>query len=191
MSGSKHANPKITIKNVVASFILDRELDLEEVHSKFKEESLFDEQIFNYGVVVLRVKKPKMSFLIYRTGKIICTGAESIQAAKGSDKYLIRRFRRAGLKAGLKSRAEIQNIVSVMDLGVPLNLELVAHQMPEIEYEVEQFPGAIYRHPLGGDSKATALLFGSGKVVCVGCRRKEELSQIFRKISSRLKKLRL
>jgi transcription initiation factor TFIID TATA-box-binding protein len=191
MGDSKRAKPKIAIKNVVASFTLDRGLDLKKVHSKFKEESLFDEQIFNYGVVVLRVKKPKMSFLIYRTGKIICTGAKGIRAAKGSDKYLTRRFRRAGLKAGLKSKAEIQNIVSVADLGAPLNLELIASKIPEIEYEAEQFPGAVYRELLGGDSKATVLLFGSGKVVFVGCRRRKEISQIFRKISSRLKKFRL
>ncbi|MDI6859172.1 MAG: hypothetical protein QMC85_01620 [Methanocellales archaeon] len=77
-------NFKADIVNVVATFSLDTTLDLEEVHRQFENESLFDEAIFNYGVVILQVKNPKMSFLIYRTGNIVCAGAKSVEDAKQS-----------------------------------------------------------------------------------------------------------
>jgi transcription initiation factor TFIID TATA-box-binding protein len=189
MSGKKRAKPKIIIKNVVSSFTLDRELDLEKVHSAFKEESLFDEQIFNYGVVVLRVKEPKMSFLIYRTGKVICTGAESPKVARQSDEYLLRRFKDAGFEIGLKSRAKVQNIVGVLDLGTALDLNSIASRMPAVEYEPEQFPGAVYRL-FAKNFRATILIFGSGKVICLGCQREGELVRIFRKISLEFKNFR-
>lgn len=77
----------------------------------------------NYGVVVLRVKKPKMSFLIYQTGKGICTGAKSLKSAEQSASYLLNRLREAGFNVRKKMEVKIQNIVATKDLGTSLNLE--------------------------------------------------------------------
>ena len=59
----------------------------------------------------------------------------------------------------------ITNMVASASLGLELDLYALANKIREIEYEPEQFPGAILKFK---DPKASLLLFKNGKVVCVG-----------------------
>ncbi len=52
-----------------------------------------------------------------------------------------------------------------------LNLDAVALELENTEYEPEQFPGLVYRLQ---DPKVVLLLFGSGKVVCTGAKTKDD-----------------
>ena len=171
---SEKVKSSITIQNVVASFSLTpTPLDLEKIHYAFKKESIWDEATFNYGVVVLRVKKPKMSFLIYQTGKVICTGAKSERDAEQSDEYLVTRLRKAGFNVKKKTSAKIQNIVMTADMGMEVDIEkflcnISAEKGVQIKYEPEQFPAVIIKLPITRNDKATILLFGTGKLICVG-----------------------
>lgn len=178
---------KVEIVNVVASFSLDTTLDLKEVHQRFENESLFDEAIFNYSVVVLRVKKPKMSFLIYRTGRIICTGAKSVEDAKQSGEYLLNRFRNVGVNIHFLREVEINNIVAKADLGSELNLNLIATNsgLENVEYEPEQFPGLIYRMN-EKNIKCTILLFRSGRIVIVGLKDVNKIDKVMERLISDL-----
>ena len=62
---------------------------------------------------------------------------------------------------------KVQNIVASANLEKTLNLEAVALDLENTEYEPEQFPGLVYRL---GEPKVVLLLFGSGKVVCTGAK---------------------
>lgn len=62
---------------------------------------------------------------------------------------------------------KVQNIVASANLMKTLNLEAVALDLENTEYEPEQFPGLVYRL---GEPKVVLLLFGSGKVVCTGAK---------------------
>jgi transcription initiation factor TFIID TATA-box-binding protein len=62
---------------------------------------------------------------------------------------------------------KVQNIVASANLDKTLNLEAVALDLENTEYEPEQFPGLVYRL---GEPKVVLLLFGSGKVVCTGAK---------------------
>jgi len=66
---------------------------------------------------------------------------------------------------------KIQNIVASANLQSTLNLEAVALELENTEYEPEQFPGLVYRL---SDPKVVLLLFGSGKVVCTGAKTKQD-----------------
>lgn len=66
---------------------------------------------------------------------------------------------------------KIQNIVASANLEATLNLEAVALELENTEYEPEQFPGLVYRLQ---DPKVVLLLFGSGKVVCTGAKTKDD-----------------
>ena len=57
------------------------------------------------------------------------------------------------------------------NLESTLNLEAVALELEDTEYEPEQFPGLVYRL---SDPKVVLLLFGSGKVVCTGAKTKSD-----------------
>ena len=71
---------------------------------------------------------------------------------------------------GKKPDFVITNIVASASLGLELDLYALASKIKEIEYEPEQFPGAILKFK---EPKASLLLFKNGKVVCVGCKKRE------------------
>ena len=58
--------------------------------------------------------------------------------------------------------------------------------MEEAEYEPEQFPGLVYRI---NDPKVAMLLFGSGKIVCTGARKTEDVSIAVQKLADELTSL--
>lgn len=80
----------------------------------------------------------------------------------------------------------IENIVASAAFGVDIPLESVVSKLEGMEYEPEQFPGLVYRIK---KPKAAALIFGSGKVVCTGARKIDDVSVAVAKVSKKLKKL--
>lgn len=162
---------EVSVKNVVATFRLNKKLDVEKIHKLFKKESTCNKNVFRKKVVVLRIRKPKMSFLIYGTGSVVCTGAGSIKEAKESGRYLTKRFRSVGINVKLSKPVEIQNIVASSDLNTKINLGKISIENTEVEYEPEQFPAAIWRLP----NNVTILLFQSGKIICAGSKNTEDI----------------
>jgi hypothetical protein len=77
----------------------------------------------------------------------------------------------------------VQNIVASASLGAELNLELAAYSLENVMYEPEQFPGLIYRMK---DPKVVILLFGSGKLVCTGAKKEED---VYRAVNNVMKTL--
>ena len=73
----KVSNPKeaLEIQNVVASTAVGQELNLESVAMDL-EGADFDREQF--PGVVYRVQDPHAAALIFRSGKIVCTGAKSV-----------------------------------------------------------------------------------------------------------------
>ncbi len=179
---------KAEIVNIVATFSLDATLNLKEIHQRFANESLFGEAIFNYNVVVLRAKKPKMSFLIYRTGSIVCTGAKSLEDAKQSGEYLVNLFRNVGINAQLSRELEINNIVVKADVGSKLNLDAIVTNsvLENVEYEPEQFPGLIYRINERG-ANCTITLFSSGNMIIAGLKDTNKIYKVIERLISDLK----
>jgi len=78
-------------------------------------------------------------------------------------------------------------IASVELSDVIIDLEkttYVLHRLGEkVTYEPDQFPGAIDRMK---DPKVVFLIFHSGKLVCAGAKREEEISRVVEKIITML-----
>jgi hypothetical protein len=73
-----------------------------EIRGTFQKECFFEtltDRRYSFRVVALRIENPRCTFLIYRTGKIVCVGAKTIKSAKQSDEYLTNRLRKAGISA--------------------------------------------------------------------------------------------
>jgi len=75
-------------------------------------------------------------------------------------------------KLTIDSAFKIENIVASASLGVELDLYTIAGKIRNVEYEPEQFPGAILKLK---DPKASLLLFKNGKVICTGCKNEREV----------------
>jgi len=68
--------PTITIQNIVASAELNGEIDLENVVYKLKKVMYEPEQ---FPGAVYRMDEPKVVFLIFSAGKLVCVGAKKEQ----------------------------------------------------------------------------------------------------------------
>ena len=66
----------------------------------------------------------------------------------------------------LKPTYHVVNIVASADLQMDLDLYGLAKMSHDIDYEPEQFPGAIFKLH---EPKAALLLFKNGKMICTGC----------------------
>jgi transcription initiation factor TFIID TATA-box-binding protein len=67
---------------------------------------------------------------------------------------------------------KIENIVASADLGVELDLYAIAKASTDVDYEPEQFPGAICKIH---DPKTALLLFKNGKIICTGSKTEEDI----------------
>lgn len=67
----------------------------------------------------------------------------------------------------LKPTYMIVNIVANTELNTDLDLYGLAKLSRDVDYEPEQFPGAIFKVH---DPKAALLLFKNGKIICTGAR---------------------
>ncbi len=174
---------KIKIENVVASTSLGKELDLQAIAMNTEGAEYEPEQ---FPGLVYRLKEPKTAALIFRSGKVVCTGGKSLEDVKIAIDTVIKSIERAGFKVTKKPKIEVQNIVASSDLGADLNLNSIAVSLglEKVEYEPEQFPGLVYRID---EPKVVVLLFGSGKLVCTGARRPKDVEAAVSKITEELK----
>ena len=184
--------PQITLCNVTSSFSLGSSLNIEEIHRIFPR-SIFDRKIYGQNAVVLKREKPKMTFLIWKTGKVVCTGAKSIDDARRSVDYLHKILTRAGIAVEKRTEAKIHNLVATTDLGRNVDIEKFLQNIDgqiSVMYEPEQFPAAILKIPVNVDTEVTILLYGTGKLVCVGSRTLEYVKDAIAILVSKLKQTR-
>ncbi len=174
--------PKIIVENVVASTNIERTIPLDNLLGILEASEYEPEQ---FPGLVYRLEEPKVASLIFRSGKIICVGARSVQEAKRALKEIVRKVKKVGLRINEENiEVKIENIVVAIDLKMELNLDALAFQLEASEYEPEQFPGLVYRLM---EPKVAFLLFSSGRVICAGAK---SLADVDRAVEQLQKKLR-
>ena len=154
--------PMISIENVVASATIDQKLDLIDITKKFPDVEWHPD---TFPGAVFRLKSPKTATLLFRTGKMVCTGAKSEELARKAVKTVVQKLRKGKIKIKKEATVTIQNIVASINLGGRVHLEQAARTLPRSMYEPEQFPGLIHRVL---DPKTVILIFSTGKLVCTG-----------------------
>lgn len=173
----------IRIENIVASAFLGVEVPLDKIVSKMEGMEYEPEQ---FPGLVYRMKDPKAAALIFGSGKIVCTGARSLEDVKEVFKKVITIIRKSGTKVPSDYKFQVENIVSSAKLEKNLNLDKIAFNLENSEYEPEQFPGLVYRMK---DPKVAFLLFGSGKIVITGARSVKDVNLAVEKVSKKLKSI--
>jgi len=174
------STPVINIVNVVASATIDQRLDLKDITKKFPEVE-WNPELFPGAV--FRLKNPKTATLLFRTGKMVCTGSKSEELARKAIKKVVQELRKGKIKIKNEATVTIQNIVSSINLGGRVHLEQAARTLPRSMYEPEQFPGLIHRML---DPKTVILVFSSGKLVCAGARNEKDVHRSVHNLHSLL-----
>jgi len=174
---------EIKVVNIVVSTALEHDIPLEKMAATLANTEYNPEQ---FPGLVIRIKEPKTSALIFSSGKVVCTGARSMDKVRESIKKIIKALEKINIKIKIDPVINIQNIVASGTVGMDLNLNVLAMKLENTEYEPEQFPGLVYKLP---SHKATFLLFSNGKVVCTGTKSEEEVHAALDKLIINLKKV--
>ena len=174
---------EIQVVNIVVSTSLEHDIPLEKMTATLSNTEYNPEQ---FPGLVLRIKDPKTSALIFSSGKVVCTGARSMDKVHESIQKIIKSLEKIGIYIKIKPVINIQNIVASGSVGMDLNLNSLAMKLDNVEYEPEQFPGLVYKL---NAAKATFLLFSNGKVVCTGTKSEEEVHKALDMLIVNLKKV--
>ena len=170
----------IRIENVVASATLDQRIDLNAI---VRWNPGVEYRPKTFPGLVFRIKRPKTAILIFSTGKMVCTGAKSEKEAKKAVKKVVNELKKSGIIIPGKPEIKIVNMVASANLSGRIELEDCAYFLDRTMYEPEQFPGLIYRM---SDPKVVILLFASGKLVCTGATKEEDVYSAVAKLHKEL-----
>lgn len=179
----------ITIQNIVASIDLFTTIELVETYQKLIDNESVDINYYpdKFPGVILKIKKPKVSSLVFSSGKLVLTGAKSTENVIIGVKKISEILKKEGVKITEEPEIIIQNIVASGNFNHKrLNLELIALWLDHSMYEPEQFPGLIYRLQ---KPKNVLLLFQSGNLVCTGGKSEEQVYEAVAKTYEHLKEI--
>jgi len=161
---------KIKIQNVVATAALGTNIDLIAIMKVFRN---VEYRPKSFPGLVFRLKRPKTATLIFKNGKMVCTGSKSAKLAKRAVKNVVKELKKAGFIINKVPDVIIQNMVATAHLGSNADLEAAADILDDIMYEPEQFPGAVYRMD---DPKVVILIFTTGNIVITGAKTEEQVN---------------
>ena len=181
--GKKMGKKEITVVNIVVSTSLEHDVPLEKMAATLSNTEYNPEQ---FPGLVIRIKDPKTSALIFSSGKVVCTGARNLEDVRKSLNKIIESLKKINIKITIEPEINIQNIVASGTVGMDLNLNVLAMKLQNTEYEPEQFPGLVYKLT---EAKATFLLFSNGKVVCTGTKSEAAVHTALDMLIENLKKV--
>lgn len=180
---TKSSGKNMEIVNIVVSSDLKHDVPLEKMAATLSNTEYNPEQ---FPGLVLRIKEPKTSALIFSSGKIVCTGARTMEQVEEAIQKIIKSLEKINVKITIKPEISIQNMVASGSVGMDLNLNKLAIKLDNTEYEPEQFPGLVYKL---NEAKATFLLFSNGKVVCTGTKSESAVKAALEMLIVNLKKV--
>jgi len=172
--------PTMQVENIVATVILEQGIDIEVIERKIPNITYQPDQ---FPGLILRLEKPKTTALIFKSGKMVVTGAKSTAQLIDVVKRIIKLLKKSGIKIVSKPKIQIQNIVASGDIGASVNLEKAAYLLEDSMYEPEQFPGLIHRMR---DPRVVLLIFSSGKMVITGAKEEGEVARAVNGIAEKL-----
>lgn len=129
--------------------------------------------------LIMRLTDPKSTALIFSTGNMVVTGLKEESLIEGSVSRYIDNITRSGISLVGEPEIRVQNIVASGDLHVPIDLNDATIILNNAVYEPEVFPGLIYRME---NPKAVFLIFATGKVVCTGVKKREDVDVSMKKL---------
>ncbi|KAJ4972422.1 hypothetical protein NE237_005521 [Protea cynaroides] len=121
---SKHPSGIVpTLQNIVSTVNLDCKLDLKAIALQARNAEYNPKR---FAAVIMRIREPKTTALIFASGKMVCTGAKSEQESKLAARKYARIIQKLGFPAKFKD-FKIQNIVGSCDVKFPIRLEGLAY----------------------------------------------------------------
>ncbi|XP_001603648.2 TATA-box-binding protein 2 [Nasonia vitripennis] len=172
------------LQNVVSTVSLGCELNLTYINTRTRNSEYNPAR---FTGLIMRIRNPRVTALIFRSGKLVCTGARCEEDSFLAAKKFARIIQKIGFPVKFRD-FKIQNIVATADLKFPIKLENLSHKHGQFSsYEPELYPGLIYRMVL---PRVVLLIFVNGKIVLTGAKNRQELKDALHNIYPILKSFR-
>tara|TARA_B100000674_G_scaffold455771_1_gene429793 strand:+ start:81 stop:659 length:579 start_codon:yes stop_codon:yes gene_type:complete len=126
-------------------------------------------------------KRLKAAGVLFGNGKVLVTGIASLQEGKEIVSKLKNSIRNVDPKISSKRATKIENMVTRMNFGKKLDLQLISNAIPGSEYDPSRFQGLIIRvdNPL-----ASFILFESGVAVITDVVSEAKAKKAFKELKS-------
>uniref|UniRef100_A0A3B4YF92 Uncharacterized protein n=1 Tax=Seriola lalandi dorsalis TaxID=1841481 RepID=A0A3B4YF92_SERLL len=125
----------------------------------------------NYKALVMRIREPRTTAVIYKSGNIVCTGAKSEDQSQVATRRFARKVQKLGFPVSFLD-FKVQNVVascSIFPVILLLDVSI---------YEPELFPGLFYYVMPG----ITVTIFASGKMAFTGAKTVADIYRAFETI---------
>ena len=109
-AGINVINPEITIQNIVASGDLHTYIDLNKA-AIVMENTMYEPEVF--PGLIYRMQNPKAVFLVFSTGRVVCTGAKDKKIVREAISKLHHEVRELGVAKKNEENTEYQDITFV------------------------------------------------------------------------------
>jgi transcription initiation factor TFIID TATA-box-binding protein len=193
----KNSDIEPKLQNIVSTANLGCPLKLRQIALQAKNAEYNPKR---FAAVIMRIKEPKTTALIFSSGKMVCTGAKSEDDSRKASRKYAKIIKSLGFKVEFKE-FKVQNIVGSCDIKFQIHLNKLNMHLGRLNsnnpnnkgkkyvchYEPEIFPGLIYHM---NKPEIVLLIFVSGKIVLTGAKEKQEIFDAFNKIFPLLKKYR-
>jgi transcription initiation factor TFIID TATA-box-binding protein len=185
----KVVNYEPIISNIVATFSLDCELDLDFIVKRARNVEF---NVKRFPAIIMRIRNPRCTILIFANGKCVVTGTKNFLDVSRASRRVARLIQTKFCKFAVLKNFKIQNIVSSFSYCDPskyfLNLFLIDTTYKFCsKYEPELFPGLTFTlHVQGKKTPIIMNIFMSGKIVITGCQKMEQIDFAFQQITEKL-----
>lgn len=174
LSLSKSIEP--LIQNIISTFRVGCKLDLKEMSYKARN-SEYNPKRFNG--LIMRIREPRTTALIFASGKIVCTGAKTEAASKLAARKYARIIQKLGYDVKFLE-FKVQNVVGSADIQQTVDLNMLDNFHKSFcNYEPEIFPNLIYRMM---KPEVVLLIYASGKLVLTGAKTIDQVYEAFKNI---------
>ena len=148
---------------MVSTVNLECELDLLRIALHARNAEYSPER---FSAVVIRLREPKTTALVFRSGKLVCAGAKSLEASRLAARKVARVLQKIGFPVRF-SDFRVQNLVATNDAGFAINLDkiMASSYRAFSNYEPEIFPGLIVDSPAKDDNRWGWSKRGEGTIV--------------------------
>jgi len=179
---------KITLQNMVCTVDLhvDKQIDLKKLSQELPNVR-YDPRRF--PGLILHVKEYETKVLLFKTGRIVVTGARDMETVKKTIKYVCDLLAKYDVHCQGEPDIKIQNMVGNGKIYYYVNLDILAEKdIENAEYNPEQFPGLVYRLKLGPNREIKFLVFRNGQIVITGAKSIEEMKKATEELIRKLLK---
>ena len=182
-----------TIQNIVCTAELNCQLKLREIALQ-EQNTQYEPKRFSG--LIMRIKEPKATSLIFSNGKIIVLGTKTEEDSRNACRKIGRIIQRINYPVKL-TNIKIQNMVGSCDAKFQINLIRLNNNInrfvksSRVAFEPEIFPGLIYwlipDKSLNNENNEKPpnivfLIFASGKIVISGGKNRHQIYEAFNKV---------